>query len=125
MTAYFRPLAQSGPARPVDAQVLAGGQSWFTHAECIRRGRASEVIPADQVPFPVLSRLTRPRADVCGLAMNRPQIMGILNVTPDSFSDGGQFAAPEVAMDAARAMAEGGASIIDIGGESTRPGAMR
>ena len=50
-------------------------------------------------------------------------IMGILNVTPDSFSDGGRFADPDKAVDAALRMVEEGASIIDVGGESTRPGA--
>ena len=49
--------------------------------------------------------------------------MGVLNVTPDSFSDGGQFVDPLVALRQARSMAEEGAAIIDIGGESTRPGA--
>ncbi len=50
-------------------------------------------------------------------------VMGILNVTPDSFSDGGQYDPVDAAIDRARQMAEEGASIIDIGGESTRPGA--
>ena len=50
-------------------------------------------------------------------------VMGILNVTPDSFSDGGQFDNPDNARRHAAAMAEGGAALIDIGGESTRPGA--
>ncbi|MBE7185351.1 MAG: dihydropteroate synthase [Methylobacterium mesophilicum] len=50
-------------------------------------------------------------------------IMGILNVTPDSFSDGGRFDAPSAALDQARRMADEGAAIIDVGGESTRPGA--
>lgn len=50
-------------------------------------------------------------------------LMGILNVTPDSFSDGGRFAAVDAALDQARQMAEEGAAIIDVGGESTRPGA--
>jgi dihydropteroate synthase len=49
--------------------------------------------------------------------------MGILNVTPDSFSDGGQFVDPARAVDAAHAMAAAGADLIDVGGESTRPGA--
>lgn len=52
------------------------------------------------------------------------QIMGILNVTPDSFSDGGQFASIDHALAQAESMIEQGASIIDIGGESTRPGAV-
>jgi dihydropteroate synthase len=51
--------------------------------------------------------------------------MGILNVTPDSFSDGGSYADPRAATDRASAMVEAGAAIIDIGGESTRPGADR
>lgn len=51
------------------------------------------------------------------------QIMGILNVTPNSFSDGGRYTDPEVAIDHGRTLIEHGASIIDIGGESTRPGA--
>jgi len=53
----------------------------------------------------------------------RPLIMGILNVTPDSFSDGGRFAALPAAVEHARDMVSAGADIIDIGGESTRPGA--
>ena len=53
----------------------------------------------------------------------RPLVMGIVNVTPDSFSDGGHHARPVDAMAHARALAEAGADILDIGGESTRPGA--
>ena len=49
--------------------------------------------------------------------------MGILNVTPDSFSDGGRHLDPDVAADAAREMVAAGAAIVDVGGESTRPGA--
>ena len=51
-----------------------------------------------------------------------PLVMGILNVTPDSFSDGGKYASPEAAIARAEELAEAGADIIDIGGESTRPG---
>jgi dihydropteroate synthase len=57
------------------------------------------------------------------LAPDRPLLMGILNVTPDSFSDPGRFFDPAAAADRARAMIDEGADIIDIGGESTRPGA--
>ena len=62
----------------------------------------------------------------CGrftLDLSQPQIMGILNVTPDSFSDGGQHHHKEQAVQRALQMIEEGASIIDIGGESTRPNA--
>ncbi len=55
------------------------------------------------------------------LGLGRPLVMGILNVTPDSFSDGGDFRAPDAALAHARAMADAGADILDIGAESTRP----
>ena len=57
------------------------------------------------------------------LRLQQPAVMGILNVTPDSFSDGGRFADHDSARRQATAMAEAGAAIIDVGGESTRPGA--
>ena len=66
------------------------------------------------------------RALRCGartLTLDRPRVMGILNVTPDSFSDGGRHADPAAALVAARAMVEAGADLVDVGGESTRPGA--
>ncbi len=59
----------------------------------------------------------------CRLDLTRPRIMGILNVTPDSFSDGGRFSSVERALEHGRSMAEEGADLIDVGGESTRPGA--
>ena len=58
------------------------------------------------------------------LNIEMPQVMGILNVTPDSFSDGGKFSRIDVALDQVEKMIFAGASIIDIGGESTRPGAQ-
>lgn len=58
-----------------------------------------------------------------GLEFDAPRVMGVLNVTPDSFSDGGRFLDPEAAVEHACAMAEAGAAIIDVGAESTRPGA--
>jgi dihydropteroate synthase len=57
------------------------------------------------------------------LDLSRPRVMGILNITPDSFSDGGVFFAPEAALRHAQGMVSEGAAIIDVGGESTRPGA--
>ncbi len=59
------------------------------------------------------------------IALGRARIVGILNVTPDSFSDGGRHFAPEAALAAARAMCAAGADALDVGGESTRPGAER
>ncbi|MBU6448859.1 MAG: dihydropteroate synthase [Rhodospirillales bacterium] len=58
-----------------------------------------------------------------GLRLNRPLVMGILNVTPDSFSDGGLHFSPQAAIQAGQRMLAEGADILDIGGESTRPGA--
>lgn len=60
---------------------------------------------------------------VAGLKLDRPRLMGIVNVTPDSFSDGGQFQAAGAAIAHGLRLAEEGADILDIGGESTRPGA--
>jgi len=70
-------------------------------------------------PLPVYSISVRDKT----LDLSKPQIMGILNVTPDSFSDGGQFNATDSALNHAIEMIAAGAAIIDIGGESTRPNA--
>ena len=70
------------------------------------------------------ARLSAPRGPVCGLALDRPRLMGVLNVTPDSFSDGGDFADEVDAVAHGRAMAEAGADIVDVGGDSTRPGSQ-
>lgn len=77
-------------------------------------------LPPDSVFDPKTLRLGRDRAIELG---PRARLMGILNVTPDSFSDGGLHADADVAVEAALAMFGEGADIIDIGGESTRPGA--
>jgi dihydropteroate synthase len=82
-------------------------------------------VSAWQWPFSVVARerltmLCRDRA----LDLGAPVVMGVLNVTADSFSDGGRFEDPDEALAQARRMIAQGASIIDIGGESTRPGAM-
>ena len=120
---YYRPIAQSDPARPSDALPLAGGWCWFDRVEVLARGAVPRLVPARDLPPEVQQRLSAPRPDFGGLSMERPRIMGILNVTPDSFSDGGLFLRPEAALMQARRMAAG-ADILDIGGESTRPGAV-
>lgn len=119
---YYRPIASVDPSRPVGALPLAGGWCWFSDVEVLRRDAPPEVVPLSALPGEVRDRLSAPRAAFGGLRMDRPQVMGILNVTPDSFSDGGKFLAPEAALAQARAMAEA-ADVLDIGGESTRPGA--
>ncbi|WP_417480789.1 dihydropteroate synthase [Maricaulis maris] len=121
MTQYVRPLVQVGPVRPDRAVSLAGGWSWFTDVEVLERGRVPVVIPADQCDVD-LTPLTAARAPIAGLAWHTPHVMGILNVTPDSFSDGGQHAGDAATAHALR-MVQEGAAMIDVGGESTRPGA--
>ena len=72
-----------------------------------------------------LDALFAPVLDCAGrkLVLDRPRVAGILNVTPDSFSDGGQFADTDAAVAHGLALAEQGADLLDVGGESTRPGA--
>ena len=69
-----------------------------------------------------VERITEPRPRFAGLAMDRPRLMGIVNVTPDSFSDGGQHDTTARAIEHGLRLAAAGADILDIGGESTRPG---
>ncbi len=69
-----------------------------------------------------LERLALPRRALAGLSLDRPRIMGIVNVTPDSFSDGGKFFDAGAAIAHALQLEAEGAEILDIGGESTRPG---
>lgn len=121
MKTYLRPLVQTGPVRPERAQSLAGGWGWFTHVEISSRDGRREVAEADSLTQAVLEPFTATRPPVSGLSFSRPRIMGILNTTPDSFSDGGRHHALEDAVAGACAMRD--ADLIDIGGESTRPGA--
>ena len=69
-----------------------------------------------------LAGFAQPRPSVAGVPLDRPRLMGIVNVTPDSFSDGGSFANARDAIAFARQLDDEGAEFIDIGGESTRPG---
>ena len=116
---YWRPVALGEAGLP-----LAGGPLRFAAAERLRRGATPEVLPLDALPEDWRVRLCAPRG-VAGLALpaGRPAVMGILNVTPDSFSDGGWLEGPNVAVAAAHAMVAAGADIVDVGAESTRPGA--
>ncbi|WP_264212769.1 dihydropteroate synthase [Leisingera thetidis] len=120
---YYRPLVQHGEARPEGAVPLAGSALWFTEVEILSRDAPPRIAPAGLVPEPLRRRLSARRASIAGLDMTQPQIMGILNATPDSFSDGGRHAGAEAGKAAALRMVAEGATIIDVGGESTRPGA--
>jgi dihydropteroate synthase len=101
---------------------LAGGSAAFALARLLPGGA---VVPVAAVPprwRPVLDRIAAPRP-WAGLA-ERPAVMAVLNVTDDSFSDGGRYADSVCAIEAGLAMAEAGAAVVDVGGESTRPGAL-
>jgi dihydropteroate synthase len=110
---------------------LAGGAIAFCFAEAAERkpgepGIRGPVWLGDLVgpDRGLLDGLLEPRLTWAGFALMRPLIMGVVNVTPDSFSDGGDFATAEDAVVQGIRQAEQGADIIDIGGESTRPGAQ-
>ncbi len=120
---HYRPLPRSGGPRPAGALPLAGGPLWFAEVAEHTRDAPPRLLPACALPDAVRERLVAPRAAVVGLALDRPRIMGVLNVTPDSFSDGGRHLAARDAVARAEAMLAEGADILDIGGESTRPGA--
>lgn len=105
---------------------LAGGSSAFTLVRLIEEGENLGIGPLSEVPEDwqdALSTLALRPAPFVGLPIDRPLVMGIVNVTPDSFSDGGRHAEHAAAIEAGHAMLEAGADILDIGGESTRPGA--
>jgi dihydropteroate synthase len=120
---YWRAIPMTDAARPAGAALLAGGWCWFDRVELLTRGAAPRVLPAGALPAELRDRLTAPRPPLAGLALDRAQLMGIVNVTPDSFSDGGAFLDPAAALVQATRLAAAGAAILDIGGESTRPGA--
>ncbi len=121
-----------------------GGSNAFTTLEILWRdgtprelGRASIPVAGFETwlerdcPAPARDRLAKayarliaPRADWAGFPLDRPRVMGIVNVTPDSFSDGGDHADAEAAIAHGRALMAAGADLLDIGGESTRPGAQ-
>jgi dihydropteroate synthase len=109
---------------------LAGGMLWFAAYEVIEKGaRRTITIAEAEHDFPDLhARITAPRAPLTlgerTLRFDQPHVAGILNVTPDSFSDGGKLQDdPGAAAAAGFDMAAQGAALIDVGGESTRPGA--
>jgi dihydropteroate synthase len=107
---------------------FAGRPAAFTLARLIDTdAEVDRVVPAPDVPPEwrrELDRLVQGRPAWAGLPAGRAAVMGILNVTPDSFSDGGERLDTERAIEAGREMAQAGADLLDIGGESTRPGSQ-
>jgi dihydropteroate synthase len=111
---------------------LAGTAIAFTAAELIegtpgsskRRLLLAQELARSHDPdlAPLLKHVTAPRPPFAGFTFTRPLIMGIVNVTPDSFSDGGLYDTTEGAILHAAELAAAGADIVDVGGESTRPG---
>ncbi|HZG46200.1 MAG TPA: dihydropteroate synthase [Allosphingosinicella sp.] len=143
MTAYLRPTAFIDSPVGFDglAQRLAGGLVWFSAVEIIERegaGAAKRLVPIAAIEQELdrlgelgqaqWQRLTAPRAPLKvgsrTIQIDQPQVMGIVNATPDSFSDGGNFEDADAAVAAGHAMTASGAATIDVGGESTRPGAQ-
>jgi dihydropteroate synthase len=143
---YLRPvglLRGTAAAHAVDAGAalrLAGGPIAFSACELIVRMRdraEASWMPVDGLASwrrglsksdneafaTLIERLVAPRPPLAGASMDRTRIMGIVNVTPDSFSDGGQFAGTDQAIEHGIGLAQAGADIVDVGGESTRPGA--
>ena len=140
---YLRPTAFVDAPFGYDGRVarLAGGLAWFSAVEIETWDDAKRatprLVPVDAIESElaalppearnVWNRLTTPRAPLTlgerVIRLDQPQVAGIVNVTPDSFSDGGQLEDPELAVQVGSAMAEAGAALIDVGGESTRPGA--
>src|SRR6059058_5817906 len=140
MRTLLRPTAFVGSPFGHDGQVarLAGGLNWFAAVELLtidgNRRTSAELMPVqgiesrfDDDMAAQWRALTTPRPPLQlgerTIRLDQPQVMGIVNATPDSFSDGGQFADASAAAAAGADMAGQGAALIDVGGESTRPGA--
>ena len=117
---------------------LAGGLNWFASVELIHlegdKRLSTELLPVEGIEDRFdddmgtqWQALTGARAPLQlgerTIRLDQPQVMGIVNVTPDSFSDGGRFVDSAAAAEAGADMASQGAAIVDVGGESTRPGA--
>lgn len=120
---YYRPITLSKNDAGATGLALAGGSIFFNQCEVLCRDEKPVTIAVSDVPQNIIDTLTAKRSDIAGLSMAWPKIMGVLNTTPDSFSDGGLYDAKDAALERGREMIAQGADIIDIGGESTRPGA--
>lgn len=123
MKRYYRPIPLPDAAFGPGSLPLAGGPCRVSQIEVLSRDAPPAVIDLRDAPDQVVAAITDVRAPVAGLSMDTPRLMGILNVTPDSFSGDGLYCAPDAAIQSGLTMVRSGADILDIGGESTRPGA--
>lgn len=106
---------------------MQGGDLSFSLARLVEDGREIATLPVAALPEEwgdEIEAVTARPAPFAGIETSRPLVMGILNITPDSFSDGGRHFDAGAAIEAGHAMLEAGADILDVGGESTRPGAL-
>ena len=124
MTSYFRPIVRTGSPKSKNSIFLAETNYWVSEAEEIKFGKKTKLVSINDVPDWWKKRWLKKRSDILGMEFGFPKLMGILNVTPDSFSDGGNHLKLDAALNQAKFMAENGVDIIDVGGESTRPGAL-
>ena len=115
----YRPIPSDPAAHPRHT----GAPVRFDTAEVLSQAADTRIVASGQIPPDALAALTAPRAPIAGLDWSRPRLMGVVNVTPDSFSDGGLHLDPAAAIDRALELVAEGADILDIGAESTRPGA--
>jgi len=138
---YVRPLGllygeaalvaiEAGKAGPLAGSAIAFSQAQIitgAPGSAVSEIRGFENIKESDEPAlgAALENISAPRSPVAGLSLDTPRIMGVVNVTPDSFSDGGLYDEADRAIARAAELAIAGADIVDIGGESTRPGAER
>lgn len=138
---YLRPVGFLDAPFGLDGKVarLAGGLGWFSAVEIVAVAGARlakvELVPISDAPAAaerlglgnVWRNLVSPRPPLSLgeriVRLDQPQVVGIVNATPDSFSDGGRLSGSAAAAEAGHRMSAAGAAIVDVGGESTRPGA--
>ncbi|MRG72835.1 dihydropteroate synthase [Alphaproteobacteria bacterium HT1-32] len=123
---YLDPVLNAGPSG-AGVLALGGGALQFSHCRCLTFDGdrpVESLLRVDELLAEEIEALTVPKA-YAGLPCppDAPLLMGVVNVTPDSFSDGGDYLDHEAAIARGLALVQEGASIIDVGGESTRPGA--
>ncbi|MDA1239178.1 MAG: dihydropteroate synthase [Proteobacteria bacterium] len=124
MSLYYRPIPRVDPCKTSESFAIAAGGIWFDQVEVLERGREPYVVPANAIPEERIHEIKNSRGKLMGISTDKPILMGILNTTPDSFSDGGAFATTDAAIKKIKNMEAQGAQIIDVGGESTKPGAV-